>query len=604
MVSMLDLAPWEQSAQGAGSNTEPWTALPPSFSAAGQALARASQPDYFGWLDHVRAAGGCTRPIRLTGSLTTLEPGTGRILDERHTNQLPDAAIYKACGNRRHSVCPSCARTYQRDAYQLLRAGLVGGKGVPASVSRHPAVFATFTAPTFGAVHTHRVATHTCTNRQRCDCRPNPCHARRDAGTCHHGNPAVCWARHGPADPALGRPLCLDCYDYQHQAVFNLFAAELWHRTKQTAERALSKLARRRGIPFHPVMTPTGKVRYVSPVRLSHGKAAEMQRRGAVHFHVLVRLDGYNPHDPADVVPPPAGITIDDLYQALAEAAASTDFTTPAHPDQPGGWPMAWGDEGKGHFVDVRPIALTGAGEITDGMVAGYLAKYATKSTEATGHTSTRITGDNVDDYADPAGDHTARLIDACWRLGRPTRTPAPLSTRPWPDRPNTGRRTPFGEPSECQACGTRTRYAACPVCVAKRQASLDTKSPNYGQPNPYLGLRRWAHMLGYGGHFLTKARRYSITFKLLRDTRVAFRRQQQDQAADQFTGVVRAADHLDEETTLIVGALTFSGVGWHTTGDAMLANTAAAMARARHEAGREELAHEAGQLVLHAQAA
>ena len=34
------------------------------------------------------------------------------------------------------------------------------------------------------------------------------------------------------------------------------------------------------------------RVRRVPPVRVSHGKVAEMQRRGAVHFHVLLRLDG------------------------------------------------------------------------------------------------------------------------------------------------------------------------------------------------------------------------------------------------------------------------------------------------------------------------
>jgi hypothetical protein len=55
----------------------------------------------------------------------------------------------------------------------------------------------------------------------------------------------------------------------------------------------------------------------------------------------------------------------------------------------------------------------------------------------------------------------------------------------------------------------------------------------------------------------------------------------------------VRIADHLQQETTLIVGTLTFAGVGWHNHGDTLLANTAAAMARARHETGREELAHE-----------
>jgi hypothetical protein len=137
------------------------------------------------------------------------------------------------------------------------------------------------------------------------------------------------------------------------------------------------------------------------------------------------------------------------------------------------------------------------------------------------------------------------------------------------------------------------------PVCVAERQASLDTKPANAGRlVNPYARLRRWAHMLGYGGHFLTNARRYSITFRLLRDTRIAFRRAaDRDQAAAK-PGVIRAVEHLDDPTTLIVGTLTYAGVGWHTTGDALLANTAAAMARARRETGREELAHEIGTAV------
>ncbi len=98
--------------------------------------------------------------------------------------------------------------------------------------------------------------------------------------------------------------------------------------------------------------------------------------------------------------------------------------------------------------------------------------------------------------------------------------------------------------------------------------------------------------MLGYGGHFLTKARRYSVTFRLLRDTRVAFRRHE-DQDHGHPTLCRPPIDHHDDDSTVIVGALTFIGVGWHTTGDALLANTAAAMARERQAAGREELAHE-----------
>ena len=66
---------------------------------------------------------------------------------------MPDGVIYVPCGDRRASVCAWCAETYRADTYQLIRAGLVGGKGVPDSVASHPAVFATLTAPSFGPVH-------------------------------------------------------------------------------------------------------------------------------------------------------------------------------------------------------------------------------------------------------------------------------------------------------------------------------------------------------------------------------------------------------------------------------------------------------------------
>ncbi|SBT41818.1 replication initiator [Micromonospora narathiwatensis] len=583
MASALDLTP-RASARGVGSNAD---TIVYGYTAAGSAFERATRPDYFGWIEHVRAAGGCTRPIRLAGQLLTVDPATGRVLDQRHTDGMPDSVIYTACGNRRATVCPSCAHTYQRDAFQLLRAGLVGGKGVPETVAEHPAVFATFTAPSFGPVHARVVRKHTCGNRKRCDCRAEPCHARRTtdptAGLCPHGRPSVCWARHEQGDAVLGRPLCLDCYDHDHQAVWNLFSGELWHRTKQAAERWLAKLARRRGIPKAEIITASGKTRKVAPVRLSPGKVAELQARGAVHFHAIARLDGVNPTDPDAVVPPPAGFTTDDLVDALRHAAGQVAFHTPPHPDQPDGWLIAWGEQ-----LDIRPITTTGTGEVTDGLVAGYLAKYATKSTEATGHTSTRLTADSIGDYADPDGDHTARLIDACWRIGRPTATPVPLSERPREPRPRPG----FVDRWECPDCGTHTRYPACPVCVAERQAALDTEPTKPATGNPYARLRRWAHMLGYGGHFLTKGRRYSVTFQLLRDTRVSYRRHE-GQAHEHPTAGGPPTEQPDEETTLIVGTLTFAGVGWHTTGDALLANTAAALARERRTTGREELAHE-----------
>jgi hypothetical protein len=101
--------------------------------------------------------------------------------------------------------------------------------------------------------------------------------------------------------------------------------------------------------------------------------------------------------------------------------------------------------------------------------------------------------------------------------------------------------------------------------------------------------------MLGFGGHFLTKGRRYSITFGTLREARAFYRR---NESTGPEHGPIRTTDHAEEETILIIGTLRYTGTGWRTTGDALLANTAADQARRRREAGREELAHEHGATV------
>ena len=46
----------------------------------------------------------------------------------------------------------------------------------------------------------------------------------------------------------------------------------------------------------------------------------------------------------------------------------------------------------------------------------------------------------------------------------------------------------------------------------------------------------RWAHSLGFRGHFLTKARRYSVTFAALRGVRAQYRAQ-----ADPWLAQIRA---------------------------------------------------------------
>src|SRR5262249_28854517 len=114
---------------------------------------RASRRDFQQLERQLRATGYCARPVRLRGHVETCGDD-GRWRSVWSTLTEPDGVLRKACGNRREAVCPACAERYRQDAYQLIVAGLRGGKGVPDSVAEHPAVFVTLTAPSFGHVHT------------------------------------------------------------------------------------------------------------------------------------------------------------------------------------------------------------------------------------------------------------------------------------------------------------------------------------------------------------------------------------------------------------------------------------------------------------------
>ena len=320
-------------------------------------LAASVRTDYDRWLSHVAGAAGCSHPIRLSGMVHHVEASTGRITREATTSEMPDGVIYTACGNRRANVCPGCAETYRADTYQLVTAGLIGGKGIPVSVAGHPCVFLTVTAPSFGPVHAHRTDTKG---------RTLPCRPRRAGGDCEHGAELACWDRHGEDDPILGRPLCLDCYDHPHQAVWNLHAGELWRRTTITARRALRRLEHR----------------YDVHLRLSYTKVAEFQARGAVH---LPRPGPPRRRDPleADAIPAPdSRVTAGHLALLLGEAVADTRFTTDTHPARPQGWDIAWGEQTDPRPVRLSALDLDDTGEISTAAVAGYLAKYATKATE------------------------------------------------------------------------------------------------------------------------------------------------------------------------------------------------------------------------------
>ena len=371
-------------------------------------LARVARPDFDRWRAHAARANGCTRPVRLRGTATTLDARTGEVVEHFDTETLPDRTLYKPCGTRRESVCPACAEVYRWDAYHLIAAGLRGGKGVPDSVCAHPASFLTLTPPSFGTVHTR----HDRTGRPGARGRLAPCRPRRDRPVCVHGRPASCGVVHGDGDTRTGTPLCLDCYDHLGQVAWNAFVPRLWTRTVDGVKRELRRLSRAHG---------------GSPARLRYAKVAEFQARGAVHLHALLRLDGEDPTDPTAVLPPPAWTSAELLNRLLERAARATAVRTPPHPDRPEGWVIQWGEQ-------VRPLTVTrglpGA-EITEQHVAGYLAKYATKATEPAGHLSARITPTTVGLHADPTR-HVGRLIAAAWYLGRPAAGDAWDRLRPW----------------------------------------------------------------------------------------------------------------------------------------------------------------------------
>jgi hypothetical protein len=466
-----------------------------------EAIARAG-PGYDRWAEQVAATGYCVHPVRLRGTVEHADAATGEVRTVYSTDREPDATLLKACGNRRASVCPSCSATYQADSFQLLAAGLRGGKGVPETIAQHPRLFVTFTAPSFGRVHSRKAQGRLVF----------PCHPYRQGHTCPHGRRAGCWQRHNEDDARLGEPLCARCYQAGAQVLWNALAGRLWSRTTIYLYRALAQLAG---------MTE-GELRRV--VRISFAKVAEYQRRGAVHFHAIIRLDAATGCGcQACVAPAPAGFSADLLERAVRQAVATVAVTSPLVDEDQGVDLVArWGEQ-----LDVRHITEAGDDdkELSAEQVAGYVAKYATKSTEALGATlDHRICEVELEGLNVPA--HVAELVRACWELGA---------------RPSLAR----------------------------------------------LRLRKWAHMLGFGGHFSTKSRRYSTTLGALRRARVAYairRRRGHTVPLDAW------GRPEDDQAVLVVASWIYVGRGYQSTGEAWLAASAAAWAREERRIAKEEL--------------
>jgi hypothetical protein len=153
---------------------------------------------------------------------------------------------------------------------------------------------------------------------------------------------------------------------------------------------------------------------------------------------------------------------------------------------------LTWGTQ-----VDVRRVNPAAAtqfegddGQISEARLAAYIAKYATKGTGKTEAADRPIRSQLDIDFL-PVSPHHRRMIQTAWDLGD----------------------------------------------------LLQYKG---------LNLRRWAHMLAFRGHFLTKSRAYSTTFSTIRGDRRAFR------LAETLDRLGLAAD-----AVLVVNDWAFEGSGY-----------------------------------------
>jgi hypothetical protein len=244
-----------------------------------------------------------------------------------------------------------------------------------------------------------------------------------------------CGRVHGEGDPCLGEPICVECFDHEGAVVWNNALGELWRRTIPVyLPRTLA----------HELGITQARLREL--VRVSYAKVAEYQRRGLVHLHAVIRLDRAMPtYRSEDVRPPDGRFTVELLEDAIRETVATVSAPLP---DDLGGGRIRWGDE-----LDARPL---GDSRLR-GEVAGYLSKYATKSTEQAGGVLHPITEHQVNQL--PVREHVRTYLREAFAL--------------------------HADPALADR-----RFGPC------------------------------AHTLGYRGHCLTKSRRYSTTFTALREAR------------------------------------------------------------------------------------
>ena len=246
------------------------------------------------------AQNGCSHPVPVAmkcADLSTGEIYLGRVIE-------------KDCGSRLAERCPHCSEVYARDAMSVFNGGVESSE-VPVTNF----TFITFTAPgsqTFGRTH-QRVVKERKGRKPfvvRCPCR----HTHRED------------------DIRIGTPINPDTYRYDLAAAFNAASSRLLAITLQRLGRA------------------TGE-------KLNYARVAEFQRRGLIHFHVLVN-----------------GKIDRDIVRAVVLGTFDAGGSIISEPVSHKGW--SWGEQ-----VDVKVISKDDKKQI--GHYLMKLISYALKGTDS-----------------------------------------------------------------------------------------------------------------------------------------------------------------------------------------------------------------------------
>jgi hypothetical protein len=303
-----------------------------------------------------------------------------------------------------------------------------------------------------------------------------------------------------------------------------------------------------------------------------------------------------------EVHPPDRRFTAQLLEDALRAAVAAVSVQVP---DELGAGVVRWGDQ-----VDVQQ--LTGDEEQRRRR-ASYLAKYSTKSTEQAGGLLHRIHRNDVEHAK--VREHVRAYLRTAFELhdqvitairadepAAPMRSPLPApATSRYPNElplrvltaMSTDERVAVRLHDRSEHVGqiVRRTHRGLVLDTSAEIAIADVRAITAAPPQVATRDKRdrrlaaCAHTFGYRGHCLTKSRRWSTTFKALRQAREQYVREQL--LADGDAGQRELAELAPEQR---ITAFDFVGTGHLTTADAYLAAQAAARAREQRELAREAL--------------